>query len=250
MSRQTSSDTHHSQVSNAASHHDPDMVPTHQPINNITSLRILPLGDSITYGFGSTDGNGYRLDLLSMLTSDGTQVHYIGSQRAGNMKNNHNEGHGGAVITQIADFTKRTLLERPNLILLMAGTNDMNIPIDPDKAPQRLGSLIDMCHAVCPDATLVVAQLTPAVDATSGGRIKRFNGAIPGIVEERVGNGMKALTVDMCAYVSLADLADGLHPNDNGYNQMALAWLDGIQEAASKGWITPPIAVEEINNEL
>ena len=33
-------------------------------------LRILPLGDSITWGFGSSDGNGYRLSLLDALSSE------------------------------------------------------------------------------------------------------------------------------------------------------------------------------------
>lgn len=31
------------------------------------NLRILPVGDSITFGKGSTDGNGYRLDLRNEL---------------------------------------------------------------------------------------------------------------------------------------------------------------------------------------
>lgn len=34
-------------------------------------LRILPVGDSITTGFRSSDGNGYRLDLLKLLEAAG-----------------------------------------------------------------------------------------------------------------------------------------------------------------------------------
>lgn len=33
-------------------------------------LRILPLGDSITYGWLSGDGNGYRLELLKRLNGE------------------------------------------------------------------------------------------------------------------------------------------------------------------------------------
>lgn len=36
-----------------------------------SNLRILPVGDSITVGVGSSDGNGYRLDLRNMLISAG-----------------------------------------------------------------------------------------------------------------------------------------------------------------------------------
>ena len=41
-------------------------------------LKIMPLGDSITQGFQSTAGNGYRLDLLNDLTSGGSQVLFVG----------------------------------------------------------------------------------------------------------------------------------------------------------------------------
>lgn len=34
-------------------------------------LRVLPLGDSITFGFQSTDGNGYREALHNDLTASG-----------------------------------------------------------------------------------------------------------------------------------------------------------------------------------
>jgi hypothetical protein len=60
-------------------------------ISNGVNLRILPLGDSITYGAGSSDGNGYRLALQNMLS--GNNVQYVGSQHSGSMANNSNEGH-------------------------------------------------------------------------------------------------------------------------------------------------------------
>jgi lysophospholipase L1-like esterase len=209
------------------------------PISTPVALRILPLGNSITFGYLSTDGNGYRQDLVNMLA--GTPVQYIGSVRSGDMADNYNEGHPGAIITQIANYSLLSLPQRPNLILLMAGTNDMNNPPYPATAPQRLGSLIDLCHSTCPDATILVAQLTPAANADVEARIQAFNRAVPGVVDARAKNGTKVLAVDMSRYVSAANLTDGLHPNDYGYNQMAVAWHGGIQDAAKKGWIVPPI---------
>lgn len=52
------------------------------------SLRILPLGASITYGLRSTDGDGYREDFLKTVESDGWNSTMIGSVRAGTMKDN------------------------------------------------------------------------------------------------------------------------------------------------------------------
>jgi hypothetical protein len=33
---------------------------------------------------------------------------------------------------------------------------------------------------------------------------------------------------------------DGIHPNDEGYHNMALQWLQGVDEAEELGWIEPP----------
>ena len=55
-------------------------------------LRILPLGDSITYGIQSTDGNGYRLRLQKDLS--GSKLLFVGDpqRQGGNMANNQNAG--------------------------------------------------------------------------------------------------------------------------------------------------------------
>lgn len=45
----------------------------------------LALGDSITYGWESTDGNGYRLGLKNLVAAAGNTLTYIGSIQAGTM---------------------------------------------------------------------------------------------------------------------------------------------------------------------
>jgi hypothetical protein len=45
-------------------------------------VKIMPMGDSITQGFQSTSGNGYRLDLLNDLKSGGSQVLFVGTDIA------------------------------------------------------------------------------------------------------------------------------------------------------------------------
>jgi hypothetical protein len=84
------------------------------------TLRILPLGDSITYGYLSSDGNGYREYLDAMLPN--STVEFIGSVQSGNMTDNYNEGHPGAEIAQIASFATNTLSERPNVSLYASVT--------------------------------------------------------------------------------------------------------------------------------
>jgi hypothetical protein len=54
-----------------------------------TGMRILPLGDSITYGYKSTNGNGYRGELQTLLS--GSNSLFIGSVSAGTMQDNCSE---------------------------------------------------------------------------------------------------------------------------------------------------------------
>jgi lysophospholipase L1-like esterase len=209
-------------------------------------LRILPLGDSITYGFdmnawGAT--NGYRQPLLDLLSNN--TVDYIGSMESGNMLKNRTEGHSGARIELIAQWANVSLWEMPNVVLLMAGTNDVLAtywaePPEPELlslAPGRLGNLIDQIFDAVPETTLIVAGITAFKNATfqAGGLI--FNAQIPGVVAERANAGKHVLTIDMMDYVPAADTGDGVHPNQTGYALMAQGWYTGLQQAASNGWI-------------
>lgn len=124
------------------------------------------------------------------------------------------------------------------LRLTLLGTNDMNDSPPPDpyeSAPQRLGSLIDEILCKCPNATLIVAQIISARNSDTESRIKTFNAAVPGVVADRRARGFKIMTVDMS---SMDTWADGLHPTDDGYNQMASWWSNAIQQADSLGWIS------------
>jgi hypothetical protein len=164
------------------------------------------------------------------------------------MANNSNEGHSGAVISQVAQFANFSLKQLPNVILLMAGTNDMNIPTDPTTASDRLGSLIDELVIAVPDAVVLVAQLIPSTTKSTETNIEGFNAAVEGIVAARANAKKKVLLVDMSKAVTTSDLADALHPNDEGYIKMATAWYNAIQQASLNGWISPPQASSTISS--
>jgi lysophospholipase L1-like esterase len=155
------------------------------------------------------------------------------------MTDNYNEGHPGALIDEIAIYANLSLWEMPNIVLVMAGTNDMNTNLNVSTAPERLGSLIDEIVGACPDAAVLVAQLIPSMTAATDSRIKTFNAALPGIVASRTNAGKKVMEVNMDDYFGEKDLQDDLHPSDEGYLRMSVAWYDGIQEADEKGLISP-----------
>lgn len=200
------------------------------------------MGDSITYGIDSSDGNGYRQDLQNNLY--GSDQLFVGSVKSGNMYDNDNEGHPGATINQIAGYAWNSLGDRPNVVLLHAGTNDLNNPNPTDpysSAPDRLGSLIDEIVGACPDAAVLVAQIIGSADAGTQSRIDTFNSQVPGVVAARANKGQHVMVVDMSS-VRGGDLsADGTHPTDSGYSKMAGIWWSAMSAADWKSWIQAPV---------
>ena len=151
---------------------------------------------------------------------------------------------------QIDQIAQKAVLSqaylRPNVILVHAGTNDLNPtpPIDPDHAPDRLGALIDQLIKYGADGTVIlVAQIISARDQPDAQRtnalVQKYNDAIPGVVAQRASNHNVAV-VDFRNSLQYSDYADTLHPNDNGYRKMADIWFKAIQDAANKGWIKAP----------
>ncbi|WP_369226997.1 ricin-type beta-trefoil lectin domain protein [Streptomyces sp. R39] len=205
-----------------------------------TALRLMPLGDSITWGVGSPSGNSYRGFLWDQLTTEGHALDFVGSGRNGTMSDPDNEGHSGWRIDQIAGIADSVLTGyRPNVVTLEIGTNDLNGNYQVPTAPDRLRALLDQITRDAPQATVLVGTVIVSTSATEEANRPAFNARLPGIVQAEQAAGKHVRLVDMSALTS-ADLADSLHPNDNGYRKMADAFNAGVQAADAAGWIAPP----------
>ncbi|KAL8691435.1 MAG: hypothetical protein Q9218_003337 [Villophora microphyllina] len=224
----------------------PEVHPRH-PIVKGLDLRVLPLGDSITWGQGSSDGNGYRLALATMVRADGNNITYIGQVESGNMTNNQNEGHRGFRIDPIGDAGKPDFPERPNVVLLMAGTNDIIVGADVPNAPERLGTVIGDAVAACPDAAVLVGTLLPLVHPKDNPQLtsndtEAFNTGLQDVVKEYEHEGRQVAVVNMTRVTdNYINATDGTHPTDEGYALIAAAWHDGLVAASEKGWIQKPL---------
>src|SRR5690349_14319971 len=196
-------------------------------------IKIMPLGDSITWGVGSSTTSSYRAALWTRLVNQaGYAVDFVGSQQSGSLPDTDNEGHSGWRIDQIAaDVNGWLATYQPDVVLLHIGTNDMNQNYQVDTAPQRLGALIDQILAARPAATVLVAKIVPALDATIQARINAYNAAVPGVVSAR---GSRVKLVDL-SVLSSADLNATLHPNDNGYARMAVRWYSALEGVLADG---------------
>ncbi|KAL3440143.1 hypothetical protein BJX65DRAFT_315088 [Aspergillus insuetus] len=85
-------------------------------------LRVLPIGDSITWGAQSSDENGYRSHLFNSLQSRGNDVDFVGAMTSGTMADNQHEGYRGPTIDQIEDLSSLGVYAAPDIVLLHAGT--------------------------------------------------------------------------------------------------------------------------------
>ncbi|MCM2388359.1 phosphatidylinositol-specific phospholipase C domain-containing protein [Streptomyces albipurpureus] len=213
------------------------------PRAKVPRMAVMPLGDSITLGVGSSTRTGYRPALAAELADEAVTAQFVGSQVDADGVTRH-EGHSGWRIDQLQAEIEAWLFEaKPNVVTLHIGTNDMNRDYQVATAPQRLGALIDQIHTASPDTAVVVASLVPATDPAVQARVNAYNAAIPGIVSSRAAQGYKITQVSMGG-LTTADLNDNLHPNNAGYTKMASAFLGGVRELAHKGWIKETVVVK------
>jgi lysophospholipase L1-like esterase len=191
-------------------------------------VKIMPLGDSITWGVGSSTTSSYRLGLWQRLvTGAGLAVDFVGSGQSGALPDTDNEGHSGWRIEQLtASIDGWLAATTPDVVLLHIGTNDMNQNFDIANAPARLAALVDHIQATAPGVELFVAQIIPARDATVESRIAAFNAALPAVLQSK---GTHVHVLNMHGVVTTADLADGLHPSAAGYDKMGAAWFGALQ---------------------
>ncbi|KAH8675222.1 SGNH hydrolase-type esterase domain-containing protein [Ilyonectria robusta] len=223
-----------------------------------TELRILCVGDSITAGRrsgGSVNGglgNGYRLQLRNDLSED--EVVFAGTDVAGNMTDGYYAAWPGKTIKYISDHVGPSLAQRPNIVLLHAGTNDMDDRSflstegnDPKGAAKRLGSLIDQIIEACPDAVILVAMIIGTCDPHKVSATPKYQALIPGIVQERRSNGSYVLAVDFTTFPKSL-LQDCIHPSLNGYLEFGHYWYDFITQIPSS-WIKDPVGADPTREE-
>ncbi|KAF5025304.1 hypothetical protein F66182_2637 [Fusarium sp. NRRL 66182] len=211
-------------------------------------LRILCVGDSITVGWGSDldggDGNGYRFSLAEHLAQE--DVVFAGTNHQhGSMEGNYHASWSGKTIQYIGDHVTDSLEQRPNVILLHAGTNDMDTRPsisregnDPEDVADRLGQLIDKIVSYCPGAVILVAIPISSCDEQKP-EMPQYRSLIPGVVRQRRQNGEHVMAVDFSSF-ALDDLRDCLHPTNDGYSIMGDYWYDFLMQVP-RDWIEQPV---------
>lgn len=205
----------------------------------------MPLGDSITDGYQSTDGNGYRKHLYDSLAADGHVTNFVGSRRAGNMADPENEGWSGYRINEVsAKATASVPSRKPNVYTVDIDTNDVNQSYQVDGMKGRVDAAIENLWKMTPKATIVLSTLTQHGKSNFDQTVQKVNAQYRELVKEKQAQNKRIVLAEMHDSANApkhpADFADDLHPNDQGYAKMANIWLGAIRAADAQGLIQDP----------
>jgi hypothetical protein len=193
--------------------------------------KVLPLGDSITFGTPTNNG-GYRVQLFSKAVGDNLHLTFVGSQSngpamvAGKAFPKGNEGYPGITTANLdSQHVKGTALkDMPNIILLHIGTNN----VSQANAASDLEKIIDDLVAAAPNSLLAVASIIPLPSASSA--VDKYNAGIPTLVQKKATAGKHVIFVDQFKDFPTSELTDGVHPDDSkGYPRMGDKWYAAIK---------------------
>lgn len=196
-------------------------------------VRIMPLGNSITKGTAGSDYDiGYRRLLYLSLTDSGYNIDFVGSQVHGLLLDfdRDHEGHGGWEANEIRDNIYAWLVANPaDIILLHIGTNDLSHGnVDVSEVDQLLDNIDQFEADYDNPITVLLARIILRADGLTPATII-FNDSVEALAQERIAAGDKIVMVDMeNALIYPDDLSDNVHPNQTGYDKMALTWLPHI----------------------
>jgi lysophospholipase L1-like esterase len=202
--------------------------------------RIMPLGDSITDGVAeSTDDTGYRRSLYLQLTDEGYNIDFVGSLSGGipNDFDKNHEGHRGwkAIGGQeggIAPNVYNWLDTNPaDIVLLHIGTNDVSSGDEDASEVEAILNNIDQWESDNSAlVTVIMARITLRNDPLNPETIA-FNDAVETMALDRIDIGDDIVIVDIeNALTYPDDLADTVHPDNNGYDKMADVWFSTLQQ--------------------
>ena len=202
-------------------------------------LRVLPFGDSITYGVissgsvSNTESGGYRSGLWNSLQASERFIDFVGTLRNGpaTLPDRDHVGLRGRSIDYLDSVDEGYLASlSPDVVLLMAGTNDLSS----NTAAQMLAELRALIVSIAearPGVALFVSTIPPTHDPAKNQIVQAYNDGIPALIAE-LDDAASVFFVDM-RNLTLDDVTSppydsGVHPTAQGYQKIAANWHDAL----------------------
>ena len=255
-------------------------MPAAEAISKSDTVKIMPVGDSITFGMGE-DG-GYRKYLDYFMKQKGyTGIDLVGPESTGggggwgwgggggNPTFTYNgqtveydgdhAGYSGFQIKQPASWGQDSSLYnklkeknavktcQPDVILLIIGTNDMTANRSMNDCASDLRDLVDYMLGDMPAGGKVFMGSIPEFTMYGGNpeKIANYNSTVKKVADEFAASGKNVEFADVHgALDGMNDIgSDNLHPNGKGYEKMGKFWaetLDGYFSSQAQPATEPP----------
>ncbi len=216
----------------------------------VGTRRIMPLGDSITWGVDSVTPDsetgdliigpeaeyaiGYRKKLYQLLSDAGYAFDFVGGEHNGSaagLPDTDHQGISGITSQEVANNIGYWLNDTPpDVILLHIGTNDHDTDVS---AVNDILTTIDQWSK--DHHTNIQVLLARIIDARPFGQnaiIQGFNHNLENLVAT---HWPKVLPVDQFSALTYPDDMSqndvtGLHPAQSGYDKMAQRWFETLQK--------------------
>ena len=234
-------------------------------------IKIMPLGDSITYGMA--DEGGYRKYLWQILREKGYEdIDFVGPEGSERATFNYN-GQQVTYDDNHAGYSGYTIVNRPggwfgqlngiletmqqgdyitkyapDIMLLKIGTNDINIGAL-NRTETDLHTLLDYLCEKRPQNGVIFMTTIPDLGGNLGwaggdktADIASYNKIVKKVADEY--SSKNVIFADIHSVINASsDLADGVHPNAGGYEKMAKYWAEQLDGYLSGGSVSPGTTV-------
>lgn len=221
------------------------------------------IGDSITQSNADGDGNGSpRKSLYDLLVADGASFSFTGHSTANvdglptsgataatNLYHYHSGISGSCIglntngrtnmTANISSWwsSDRLASTKPGIVLIMLGTNDIDLNDNVADAPNRIKTLVETILAQVgpsdPAPAIFVAQIPPNTgSAAEAERVVNFNNALPAVIATLQGAGKDVTLVDQFSRINANTaglMGDSLHTNTAGNGVLASQWFEAIK---------------------
>ena len=142
----------------------------------------------------------------------------------------------GANVAAIVGFVLDSVRkERPRVLLLHAGTNDLGELGGLPAAAEAIGTLLDRVREAVDGVVVVVAEVGPVGFREEA--VRAYNERLRRVVRERRDSGARVMSVWVGAEIEAEDMLDLVHPNEKGYAKMAKVWKRALEACAIEGWL-------------
>jgi lysophospholipase L1-like esterase len=208
------------------------------------TIRIMPLGNSITQGSSSGElvqsrQVSYRKALFDQLIAAGYDVNFVGSLQAGGaiLADPDHEGHAGFRDDEVANNVLGWLNQQDpvHIVLLHIGTNGL------DPSPNDVEDILNEIDNYSQNTWVVLARIIARENdicsgnpPTTGTATTTFNDNVEAMAQARINDNIVFVDMECGADIDYlgvpqGDMWDALHPFETGYEKMANLWFPELE---------------------